>query len=314
MKRVLVTGGSGFIGQHAVLAMLERGWEVVNLDLVPSGIVQTRSYREILGDVRDEDAVIDAVDGVDAVLHLAALVSVQASIDTPDETYSVNVDGTRCVLEACKSKGVSTFLHASSAAVYGNGTEGAIDEGAPVVPLSPYGESKKLSEDLVTEAHREGMRAASFRFFNVYGPGQRAEGAYAAVIPTFIKLMCYGQSPTVHGDGLTSRDFIHVNDVVNAMVTGVKMTADSFNHAIYNIAAGTSTTLLDIVSSINSSLIEHEHIVEHIAPTHAPERQGDVRHSLGSAERLRNEFNWKPNHDFASSIRTMVNLQLEKEV
>lgn len=313
MKRVLVTGGSGFIGQHAVSAMLERGWEVVNLDLVPSGIAQTPSYREILGDVRDEEAVIHALEGVDAVVHLAALVSVQASIDAPEETYSVNVEGTRCVLEACKSKGVSTFLHASSAAVYGNGTEGAIDEGAPVVPLSPYGESKKLSEDIVTESHRKGMRAASFRFFNVYGPGQRTEGAYTPVIPTFIKLMCCGRSPTVHGDGLASRDFIHVNDVVNAMITGVKMTADSFNHAIYNIAAGTSTTLLDIVSSINSSLIEHKHIAENIAPTHTPERQGDVRHSLGSAERFRNEFNWKPSLDFASSIRTMVNLELEKE-
>lgn len=313
MKRVLVTGGSGFIGQHAVSAMLERGWEVVNLDLVPSGFVQTPSYREILGDVRDEDAVIRAVEGVDAVVHLAALVSVQASIDAPDETYSINVEGTRCVLEACKSKDVSTFLHASSAAVYGNETEGTIDEGAPVVPLSPYGESKKLSEDLVTEAHRKGMRAASFRFFNVYGPGQRTQGAYAAVIPTFIQRMCRHQSPTVHGNGLTTRDFIHVKDVVNAIIVGVEMATDSLNHPVYNIASGTSTTLLDIVSHINSSLIELEHIAEDIAPTHTPERKGDVRHSLGSAERLRNEFNWIPNHDFASSIRTMVNLQLEKE-
>jgi nucleoside-diphosphate-sugar epimerase len=313
MKRVLVTGGLGFIGQHAVSAMLERGWEVVNLDLVPSGFVQTPSYREILGDVRDEDAVISAVEGVDAVVHLAALVSLQASIDAPDETYSINVEGTRCVLEACKSKGVSTFLHASSAAVYGNETEGTIDEGAPVVPLSPYGENKKLSEDLVTEAHRKGMRAASFRFFNVYGPGQRTQGAYAAVIPTFIQRMSRHQSPNVHGNGLATRGFIHVKDVVNAMIVGVEMATDSLNHRVYNIASGTSTTLLDIVSSINSTLIEHEHIAENIAPTHTPERQGDVRHSLGSAERLRNEFNWKPNHDFASSIRTLVNLQLEKE-
>ena len=313
MKRVLVTGGSGFIGQHAVSAMLKRGWEVVNLDLVPSSIAQTPSYREILGDVRDEDAVIRAVEGVDAVIHLAAMVSVQASIDTPDETYSVNVEGTRCVLEACKSKGVPTFLHASSAAVYGNGIGGAINEAASVMPLSPYGESKKLSEDLVTDAHREGMRAASFRFFNVYGPGQRTEGAYAAVIPTFIELMCRHRPPTVHGDGLTTRDFIHVKDVVNALIIGVEMTADSYNHAIYNIARGVSTTLMDIVSHINSSLIEIEHIAENIAPIHTPERHGDVRHSLGNAERLRNEFRWEPRHDLASSIRTMVNLHVEKE-
>jgi len=217
------------------------------------------------------------------------------------------------VLEACKSKGVPTFLHASSAAVYGNGIGGAINEAASVMPLSPYGESKKLSEDLVTDAHREGMRAASFRFFNVYGPGQRTEGAYAAVIPTFIELMCRHRPPTVHGDGLTTRDFIHVKDVVNALIIGVEMTADSYNHAIYNIARGVSTTLLDIVSHINSSLIEIEHITENIAPIHTPERHGDVRHSLGNAERLRNEFRWEPRHDLASSIQTMVNLHVEKE-
>lgn len=313
MKRVLVTGGSGFIGQHAVSAMLERGWEVVNLDLVPSRIVRSTSYREILGDIRNVDAVARALEGVDAVIHLAALVSVQASFEAPNETHSVNVEGTRCVLEACKSMGVLTFLHASSAAVYGNGQRGALDEGAPVLPLSPYGESKRSSEDLVTEAHSDGMKAASFRFFNVYGPGQRTEGAYAAVIPTFIDLMCRKQSPIVHGDGHTSRDFIHVRDVVNAMIICVEMTSDSLNHPVYNIASGTSTTLLDVVSHVNSSLIEQKHIAENIAPTHTPERQGDVRHSLGNAERLREEVGWKPSHDLASSIRTMVNLHLEKK-
>ena len=292
MKRICVTGGSGFIGQHVVSAALQRGWTVTSLDRVGYPDHNHERHTHIVGDIRTPSVVKQALENCDALVHLAAEISVQASIDEPEHTHSVNVEGTNVVLTACKEMGTEIVLHASSAAVYGNTETIPVKETAPLNPLSPYGFSKKMNEEAVCEAREHGLNAISFRFFNVYGPGQKAQGTYSAVIPLFIQRMCHGKSPLVHGDGLTTRDFVHVADVASALLNTVERGGEGMNHAVYNVGSGTETSLLDLIEHITAALFTR-HVNEHpVKPMHQPGRPGDVRRSLASIERLNHDLNW----------------------
>lgn len=311
MKRICITGGAGFIGRHVVRAALERGWLVTSLDLVDYPDEHHKHHTHIVGDVRDRTAVEKALQNGDAMVHLAAEISVQASIEKPEQTHAVNVEGTDVVLSVCQEMGTELVLHASSAAVYGDLEDIPLKETAPLEPLSPYGLSKKMNEEAVRNARERGLNAFSFRFFNVYGPGQSAGGAYSAVIPLFIQRMCRGEQPVVYGDGSTTRDFVHVGDVASALLDTIKHEAEGMNHAVYNVASGKETSLLELVEHIHKALPGRLTQGQPAVPLHRPVRENDVFRSLASIERLTADLDWLPSHDLASAVHAMVKTELE---
>lgn len=314
MKQVCITGGSGFIGQHLVRASLRRGWRVVTLDLNPLSRETNEHHTHILGDIRDRPAVRKAFEKCDAVIHLAAEISVQASIDAPEKTHSVNVEGTNVVLSVGQEMKIGLILHASSAAVYGDLEQIPLKETAPLNPLSPYGLSKKVNEEEIERVRENGLKAISFRFFNVYGPGQPASGSYSAVIPLFVRLMCKRESLNVFGDGTTTRDFVHVDDVATALLNTVECGGEGMKHAVYNLGSGTQTSLLELIQMIEHGLTEHQPDYRTTKPNHQPARAGDVHRSQASIERLMHDLDWKPEANIASSLNAMIKAELEGQM
>jgi UDP-glucose 4-epimerase len=284
--RVLVTGGAGFIGSHLVRALLARGDEVRVLDDLSSG--RRERLADVLdrvdlrvGDVRDRLAVAAAVDGCRAVSHQAAIVSVPRSIADPLETVEVNLVGTARVLAAAIGAGAERFVLASSAAVYGDAPGGARDEDDRLDPLSPYAVSKLAAEDLVALAsRRHGLVGVSLRYFNVYGAGQAADSAYAAVVPRFAADVALGRPPIVHGDGEQTRDLCHVTDVARANLAALDAPAATAGE-VFNVGVGRATS----VNELAAALVRLSGRA--LAPRHDEPRPGDVRHSLAAVERAR---------------------------
>ena len=242
--------------------------------------------------------------GCDAVIHLAAIVSVPKSIQEPEKTMQVNVDGTKNVLECAKVCGVSKILVASSAAVYGDGEHLPIEETAPSIALSPYGESKIINERDVNSARSGGLNALALRFFNVYGPGQNQTSGYASVIPNFVEKMTKCERPIIFGDGLQTRDFIHVSDLVDAMYR-LCIEKLPFKHSVVNVSTQTQTTVLDVVETINQHLEAHRSL-QQIKPIHAPPRPGDIMHSYGSNSRLKSMIGWTPRTELSEGISFLI--------
>jgi nucleoside-diphosphate-sugar epimerase len=267
MASVLVTGGAGFIGTHLCKHLHDLGHQVISLD---SNHVGDKPWGCVAADIRDSLEL----DGIDIIVHLAAQISVPISIEHPDETLSVNVDGTSSIIAAAESSGVKRILFASSAAVYGDADQVPISEEAPLTPQSPYAVSKIIGEELL---RRSEIESCSFRFFNVYGPNQSAEGGYAAVIPAFKKAIAEGKECTIFGDGTQIRDFIHVDDLVR--IIGLAIAAEKLPLEL-NIASGEATSLLDLIEILGES-----------NPALAPpifqeERAGDIHTSLADISRL----------------------------
>ena len=259
MAKVLITGGAGFIGGHCARKFRDAGWEVKLFDcasieeddpLVHSGCTVQN------GDVRDEQAVNRAIEGCDAVVHLAAVVSVPQSIENPAETMDINVQGTQNILNASQRSNLSHVIIASSAAVYGEQEMMPVDEAVAVEPLSPYGESKVRNERDVVSARNEGLNAIALRFFNVYGPKQSYESGYASLIPLFVNKMIRKEQPEIHGDGLQSRDFIHVDDLANAIVKLATL-SERFPTPVANVATQTQTSVLEIFEAIDYLSLIH---------------------------------------------------------
>ena len=224
----------------------------------------------ITADIRDDVRL----DGIDWIVHLAAQISVPRSIDNPDETLSVNVDGTASIISAAESAGVTKIIFASSAAVYGDCETIPTPEDAPLIPQSPYAVSKIVGEELL---RRSEIETCSLRFFNVYGPGQSSEGGYAAVIPAFKKAIELGKECTIFGDGTQVRDFIHVDDLVRI----ISLTLESKNlPSEMNIASGKGTSLLDLIE------ILRELNPEMLSPIFEDERAGDIHTSIADISRL----------------------------
>ena len=223
MPSLLITGGAGFIGSNFAKTSFNRGWTVRILDNFSTGLqsiadeLELKGVQIFTGDIRDESLLDRAIEGCDAVVHLAAQVSVPFSVSNPQETMSINVDGTAKVLDACIRHGVERMVMASSAAVYGEADNLPLKEEDAGQVLSPYAQSKWENETHISDAREKGLRATALRFFNVYGTGQRPDGAYAAVIPKFADMMAQGIVPQINGDGLHTRDFVHVRDVCEAI-------------------------------------------------------------------------------------------------
>jgi len=286
-RRILITGGAGFIGSHLVRHFEGRA-EVTVLDDLRSGHERNlagAACRFVRGSILDAAALRQAIEGVEEVYHLAAMVSVPESVSKPAECALLNTEGTRLVLAAAVAAGARKVVLASSAAIYGDNPTVPKRESMAPEPKSPYAETKLAGEHLLEEFRKKhGLGTTSLRFFNVFGPRQDPRSAYAAAVPIFIAKALRDEPIGIHGDGGQTRDFIHVADIVGALAYAG---ASREMSGTYNVGYGRSQSILELAQEIirqtgSRSLIEH-----------LPVRAGDVRHSLASTERLL-AAGWRP--------------------
>jgi nucleoside-diphosphate-sugar epimerase len=277
-RKVLVTGGAGFIGSHLVDALLSRGARVTVIDNLSNGkrenLAHCAGEIEFLeGDIRDVSDCRRAVQGAEVVFHQAALGSVPRSMKDPSTSIAVNVSGTANVFAAARDAGVRRIVYASSSSVYGDSRKLPKREGEEGKPLSPYALSKAMNEQLADVFRRcDDMELVGLRYFNVYGPRQDPDGPYAAVIPRFFKAYLSGEAPVIYGDGEQSRDFTFVSDAVAANVCGAEAPADSCG-AAYNVAGGRQTTVNELARAVR------EAVGGGPEPRYEAPRKGDVMHS-----------------------------------
>jgi UDP-glucose 4-epimerase len=308
MRRVLITGGAGFIGSHLCEACLRRGDEVVVLDNLTTGSLDNLEHLEVdftRGDIRDRDAVDAVMTGVSHVFHQAAFVSVAASMESPVECYDVNLLGTLNVLDSARANGVRTVVLASSAAVYGE-SDVPVDESRVSEPLSPYAASKLAMEAaarLYASAYR--LPTLCLRYFNVYGPRQSPHSHYAAAIPLFIRAMISGERATIHGDGGQSRDFVYIDDVVHANLKAIN--ADTAAGEAYNIAAGRVTTINDLVENLQRIIPDAP------SPSHGPPREGDIYYSAADIRRAEAALGYHPKTALRDGLQATVQWFERKE-
>lgn len=306
MANVLITGGAGFIGRHVARHFLEEGWQVTVLDLnedTELNVANEEGFEAIQGDIGSIETLQEAMLACDAVVHLAALVSVPQSIEEPEKTMVVNVNGTRNVLQCALASGISKVVIASSAAVYGSCNEMPLEESTPVDCLSPYAESKAINEEDVISFRTKGLNAIALRFFNVYGPGQPHTSSYASLIPKVVHSIKNGVRPTIHGSGEQTRDFVHVHDLSKAIHKMVIRTKP-YEHSVANVASGRQISVLDVVDSINECVSKRFNS-EPIVPLHGKARKGDVMHSCGSITRLLSMVDWVPQIDFRAGVESL---------
>ena len=279
--KVLITGGSGFIGSHLVEHFQGKA-EVRVLDNLRTGHRRNLDGFDvefIEGSILDRELVARAVTGVDYVFHLAALVSVPESMERPHECVALNVTGLLNVLEACATAGVRKLCFSSSAAVYGNNLELPKHEGMRPEPRSPYAVTKLDGEYYCQQFAESGrLETMALRFFNVFGPRQNPRGAYAAAVPIFMEQALAGAPLTIHGDGGQTRDFVYVKDIVAANVFGATTPGLT---GVFNAGYGGKITVLELARRIIELSGSRSEI------RHASERAGDVRHSMASVEKLR---------------------------
>lgn len=290
--KVLVTGGAGFIGSHIARHFLAQGAEVVVLDSLRGGRSLVEDSLLTRGSVTDSDLVDRVAEGARYIFHLAALVSVPESVEKPFETVDINVKGTLNVLAAARKHGVEKVVLSSSAAIYGDDPELPKREDMRPAPKTPYAVTKLDGEYYLAQS---GVPAVSLRYFNVYGPGQDPKSQYAAAVPIFVSRAVQGQPITIFGDGGATRDFIHVRDVVAANV----LAATSAMSGVYNVARGSSLTILDLARRIVSTLGSTSKI------EHGPERAGDIRHSLADVTRI-TQAGFRPTVDLEEGLRETI--------
>ncbi len=283
MADYLVTGGAGFIGSHTVGALEARGARVRVLDDFstgrPANLRSLESQIELVeGSVTDLRLLEQAMQGIRAVCHLAALPSVARSVADPEATHEVCATGTLRVLTAARAAGVRRVVYAASSSAYGDTARLPKEEDMLPGPLSPYAAAKLAGEHYCAAFTRTyGLDTVRLRYFNVFGPGQDPDSPYSAVIPRFIRALLDGRPPTIYGDGLQSRDFTYVDNVVHANLLALE--AGGAAGQVFNIATGVRASLLDLVDYLNDILGTR------IAPVHEPARAGDVRHSHASMAR-----------------------------
>jgi UDP-glucose 4-epimerase len=248
----------------------------------------------------DRDAVLRAAAGADVIFHLGALASVQRSVESPADTHAACATGTLNVLDAARRAGVRRVVYAASSSAYGGASNplGQVEDDLPS-PLSPYA-AAKLTGELYSLAFSAtyGLETVCLRFFNIFGPRQRADSPYSGVIALFIDCMAKGRAPTVHGDGLQSRDFTYVDNVVQALTRAAE--APKAAGEVYNIGTGRSVTVLDLIENLNQ-ILGTKHI-----PQHGPPRAGDVKYSLANIDRARRDLGYEPTVSFADGLRKTV--------
>ncbi|MDA8019145.1 MAG: SDR family NAD(P)-dependent oxidoreductase [Thermoanaerobaculia bacterium] len=293
-RRVLVTGGAGFIGSHLSERLLELGASVRVFDDFSTGLRSSLSeiadddLEVVEADLRDPEACRRACDGTDLVFHQAALGSVPRSMKDPATSIAVNVAGTANLLAAARDAEIRRFVYASSSSVYGDSATLPKREGEEGKVLSPYAASKAMDEQLADVFHRAfGMETVGLRYFNVYGPRQRPDGPYAAVIPRFVDACLAHRAPIIHGDGKQSRDFTWVGDAVAANLLAAVAPSQSCGRS-YNVAGGRRVTLLELAAVVRAATGDAPE------PEHGPPRPGDVRHSLADLTQVADGLGYQP--------------------
>ena len=302
-QRALVTGGAGFIGSHVVEALLAQGWSVLVFDDFSNGLRENLPpAAEICsGDIRDRKALEGAARGCTRVFHLAALGSVPRSLESPDRTHDVNVAGTYNVFLAALAAGAERIVFSSSSSVYGDDPRLPKQEDSIGRPLSPYAASKRANE-----IEADGFAAVfpgsivGLRYFNVFGPRQRHDSPYAAVIPLFFRAALSGESPILYGDGLQSRDFTFVEDVARANLLAAEADLPPGRAHICNVGAGGSTSVLELWLEIARLTGAGQ------SPHHAAPRPGDVRDSRASIAKAKAELGYEPAYDLARGLSTSL--------
>ena len=308
--KYLVTGGAGFIGSNLVKKLLEMNEDVRILDNFATGkrenilpYIDNPHLTVIEGDLRSFHIVRTAVKGVDYILHQGALPSVPRSINDPITTNDVNILGTLNILEAAKEFGVKRVVCASSSSIYGNSEKLPKVETMPVNPMSPYALTKYAQERYCQIYYNlYGLETVALRYFNVFGPNQDPTSQYSAVIPKFIKLMSEDKEPVIYGDGTQSRDFTYVENVVYANL--LASNAEKAAGEVINIACGESYTLLELVKMLN------EILGKNIEPRFAPERTGDVKHSLAGIEKAKELLGYEVKVDFKEGLARTIEFLL----
>lgn len=319
----LVTGAAGFIGSNLVEALLANGQTVIGLDnfatghrrnLDEVGVIDPVGYRArfrmIEGDIRDRAACADAVGGVDIVLHQAALGSVPRSIADPLISHDVNVTGFLNMIDAARQAGVKRFIYAASSSTYGDSEELPKREERIGQPLSPYA-ATKLADEIyaLVYARTYGFKATGLRYFNVFGPRQDPNGAYAAVIPKWTAAMIEDEPLTINGDGETSRDFCYVANAVQANLKAA-LAPDEAQGEVYNVAVGDRTSLNELFGLLKDTLAAHQiHYGRDAA--HGDFRPGDVRHSLADISKAERLLGYQPTHRIRAGIEQAMPWYIE---
>lgn len=303
----LVTGGAGFIGSNLCEAILKMGLRVRCLDNLSTGkqenvdmFADDPNYTFIKGDIRDLDTCMAACEGVDYVLHQAAWGSVPRSIAMPLLYEEINIRGALNMMEAARQCGVKTFVFASSSSVYGDSAVLPKQEGGEGNLLSPYALTKRVDEEYAKLYYKlYGLKTIGLRYFNVFGRRQDPNGAYAAVIPKFIKQLLAGEAPTINGDGKQSRDFTYIDNVVQANLKAA-LSSDEAAGEAFNVAYGGREYLIDVYNSIASALGSD------IKPNFGPDRAGDIKHSNADISKAKRLLGYAPEYSFDRGLKEAI--------
>lgn len=301
-RRVLVTGGAGFIGSNLVESLLASGNYVVCLDNFATGkrenltsFVDNQNFRLIEGDIRNYDDCLKAVENIDIVFHEAALGSVPRSLKDPVTTTDVNIGGFVKMLFASKEAGVKRFIYAASSSTYGDHPDLPKVEDKIGSPLSPYAITKYVNELFAGNfATSYGIEVIGLRYFNVFGRRQDPDGAYAAVIPKFVKTLMKKEVPLINGDGTISRDFTYIDNVIQVNhLAAIVDNKDALNQ-VYNVAHGERTTLKQLFFLIREKAAQYDKDILTIEPKYGPARSGDIAHSLASVDKAKRLLGYTP--------------------
>lgn len=313
-KRILVTGGAGFIGSNLCEVLLKNGGIVTCLDNLSTGylhninsFIKNPNFNFIEGDIRDLQTCKAACKNQDYVVHEAALGSVPRSINDPITTNEVNIGGFLNMLVAAKDCEVQRFIYAASSSTYGDSKNLPKVEDIIGKPLSPYAITKYANE-LYAEnfAAIYGLETIGLRYFNVFGRRQDPNGAYAAVIPLFVKQYMEHESPIINGDGSFSRDFTYIDNVLIMNLLALTTKNDGAVNQVYNTAVGDRTTLVQLTDLLRKNLSKFDPEISKIEVIHGPNRVGDIPHSLASIEKAQRLLNYKPSHKIADGIQEAV--------
>src|ERR1700761_4979169 len=306
MARYLITGIAGFIGSSLAHALVQQGHDVRGIDNLSTGnldnltdIRRSIDFQEM--DLQDAAGMKSACEGIDYILHQGALASVPRSVKDPLTSHESNINGTLNLLIAARDAKVRRIVYAASSSAYGDQPTQPKQEDMLPRPLSPYAVQKLTCEYYIQSFYRAyGLEGVCLRYFNIFGPRQAADSPYSGVIAQFIYKMMEGTTPTIYGDGLTSRDFTFVDNAVNANLLACKAPSEAATGRVYNVGTGKSRTLNDVYQGIAKALGFKQ------PPLYGPERVGDVKHSLASIERARKELGYEPRADFHEGLQKTV--------
>lgn len=314
MKHILITGGAGFIGSNLTEYFLGKGYQVTCLDNFATGhryniepFLENKNYTLIEGDIRDFSTCQQAVSGVDYVLHQAALGSVPRSIKDPQTSNEVNVTGFLNMITAARDEKVQKFVYAASSSTYGDSENLPKVEDIIGKPLSPYAVTKYVNElyaDIYSKTY--GLPCIGLRYFNVFGRRQDPNGAYAAVIPLFVKQLMNHEFPVINGTGEFSRDFTYIDNVIQMNELAMLTTDEKAVNTVYNTAVGDRTTLNMLISYLKEYLSSFDPAIAEVEVVYGPNRQGDIPHSLASIEKAKSLLGYQPTHTIGQGLQEAV--------